>query len=298
MQFSYQGSQGGQMASIRAAALAVIMAGAATLASASPPTAPGNRPFLALGDSVAFGYIAADGYAYVNSSNFVGYPDWAGGDLRLNTANAACPGETSASFISPTGADNGCRAFRASFPLHISYASTQLDFATNFLVTHKQTRLVTIGLGSNDFFLLEMSCNADVTCIEAGLSQALATLSLNMGTILSRLRGTGFRGVLIVVNYYSPDYNNFLETALVNLINQTLANVASAHGAVVADAFTAFQKAASTSFAGGNTCKAGLLNVNPSDATQTSCDVHPSQSGQQLLADTVEATYRAASPGQ
>jgi lysophospholipase L1-like esterase len=100
-----------------------------------------------------------------------------------------------------------------------------------------------------------------------------------------------------VVNYYSPDYTNVLETALVKLLNRTLADVA-AHGAVVADAFTAFQKAASTSFAGGNTCKAGLLNVNPSDATQTSCDVHPSQSGQQLLADTVEATYRAASPGQ
>ena len=100
-----------------------------------------------------------------------------------------------------------------------------------------------------------------------------------------------------MVNYYSPDYTNALETGVVNLLNQTLANVASAHGAVVADAFTAFQNAASTSFAGGNTCKAGLLNVNPSDPTQMSCDVHPSQSGHQLLADTVEATFKAASPG-
>jgi lysophospholipase L1-like esterase len=174
------------MASIRMAAFAMIMAGAATLASASPPTASGNGPFLALGDSVAFGYIEADGHAYVNSSNFIGYPDWAGGDLGLNTANAACPGETSASFISTTGADNGCSAFRASFPLHVSYASTQLAFATNFLLTHKQTKLVTIGLGSNDLILLEMACNADPTCIEAGLNQALATLTSNMNTILTK----------------------------------------------------------------------------------------------------------------
>jgi len=106
------------MASIRTAALGMVMAGAATLASATPPPAPGNASFLALGDSVPFGFITADGPAYVNSNNFIGYPDWAGGDLRLNTANAACPGETSASFISTTGADNGCKAFRAlKFPL-------------------------------------------------------------------------------------------------------------------------------------------------------------------------------------
>jgi lysophospholipase L1-like esterase len=180
----------------------------------------------------------------------------------------------------------------------VSYTSSQLAFATSFLKTHKQTRLVTIGLGSNDVILLEMSCNGVPTCIQAGLPPVLNTLSLNMDTILHDLRGTGFRGVLIVVNYYSPDYTNTLETGLVPSLNQTLAAAASKNGAVVADAFTAFQKAASTSFASGNTCKAGLLNVNPSDPTQTTCDVHPSQSGHQLLADTIEATFKAASPGQ
>ena len=66
---------------------------------------------------------------------------------------------------------------------------------------------------------------------------------------------------------------------------------------MVANAFTAFKAAASTRFAGGKTCKAGLLNVDPLDATQASSDVHPTQSGHQLLADTVEATYKAALPG-
>jgi lysophospholipase L1-like esterase len=274
----------------------MVMAGAATLASATPPSAPGNKSFLALGDSVPFGFITNDGFAYVNSNNFIGYPDWAGGDLRLDTTNAACPGETTASFISSTGADNGCRAFRASFPLHVSYASTQLDFATNFLMTHKQTRLVTIGLGSNDVDLLATSCSDDPTCIQAGLPQVLATLGANMGNILQSLRKTGFRGVLIVVNYYSPDYTNPVLTGPVNLLNKTLAEVASANGAVVADAFTAFQNAASSTSAGGNTCKAGLLNGYP-PIPPLLCDVHPSQSGHQLLADTVEARYNAASPG-
>jgi hypothetical protein len=105
---------------------------------------------------------------------------------------------------------------------------------------------VTIGLGSNDGDLLEMSCNGDPACIQAGLPQVLATLSLNMDTILRGLRGTGFRGVLIVVNYYLPDYTDGVLTGLVMALNQTLATVASANGAVVADAFTAFKAAAST----------------------------------------------------
>jgi lysophospholipase L1-like esterase len=279
---------------LRAAALAMVMAGAATSASAAPPAESGNSSSLALGDSVVFGYIAADGYAYVNPSNFVGYPDYVGRDLRLDTANAACPGETSSSFISSTGADFGCRGFRANFPLHVSYTSTQLDFATNFLATHKQTRLVTISLGADDGFLLQESCNGDPACIQAGLPQAMATLTSNVNTILRTLRATGFRGVLMVVNYYSVDYTDPEQTGSTMLLNQTLAAVAGANGAVVADAFTEFQSAASTLFAGGKTCKAGLLNGNPMDATQMSCDDHPSQSGQQLLADTVEATYQGS----
>jgi lysophospholipase L1-like esterase len=277
----------------------MVMAGAATLASATPPSAPGNK-YLALGDSVPFGYIyiSPPGYAYVNSNNFIGYPDWAGGDLRLDTTNAACPGETSASFILSTALDQ-CGAFRAMFPLHVSYTSSQLDFAINFLATHKQTRLVTISLGANDLVLLENSCHFDTACIQAGLPGVLHTLSVNMGNILQNLRKTGFRGVLIVVNYYSP---NPIETGFVSLLNQTLAGIASLNsGVVVADAFKAFQNAASSPSAGGDTCKAGLLNGNPPPSPPPLptllCDVHPSQSGHQLIADTVEATYKAAIPG-
>jgi lysophospholipase L1-like esterase len=279
---------------LRRAALAMIMAGAATLASAATPAAPGNGTYLALGDSIAFAYIAADGYAYVNPNNFVGYVNYVGADLRLDTANGACPGESSSSFVSATGADNGCRDFRSNSPLHVNYASIQLDFATNFLATHKQTRLVTIMLGANDALLLEQSCLGDPVCIQNGIPGVAATLFANMDTILHDLRASGFHGVLMVVNYYSLDYTDPLQTGLTTAFNQILVEAAQAHGAVVADVFTAFQTAASSSFAGGQTCKAGLLNVNPSDPTQMSCDVHPTQSGQRLIANTVEARYQAA----
>ena len=209
-----------------AAVLALLVAGAAGLAFATPPAAPGNSSYLALGDSIAFGYITQAGYAYVNPSNFVGYPEYTGGDLRLDTANSACPGETTSSFLSSTAADNGCRGFRHKFPLHVSYPSTQLDYATNFLATHKQARLVTIALGANDIFLLEDSCAGDVGCIEAGLPGVLQSIGVNMSSILGSLRATGFRGILLVVNYYSPDYTDPLDTGIIASLNQVLAGVA------------------------------------------------------------------------
>jgi lysophospholipase L1-like esterase len=275
----------------RNAVLALFMAGAATLASAAP-AAPGNGAYLALGDSIAFGYITDDGYAYVNPNNFIGYPSYVGRDLRLDTANAACPGESSGSFISTATLDNGCQEFRSTFPLHAIYASAQLDFATAYLAAHKQTRLVTITLGANDIFLLAAACSGDPSCVQNGLTTVLATLYGNMDHILRSLRASGFQGVLMVVNYFSVDYTDPVQTGLTIAGNQTLAAVAQANHAVVADVFTAFQAVAA--LAGGQTCKAGLLNVNPSDPTQMTCDVHPAQSGQQLIAGTVEARYQAA----
>ncbi len=264
------------------------------LSSAGTPAEAKDRPYLALGDSVVFGFITQAGFAYVNPDNFVGYPSYADAALRLAAANAACPGETTSGFISSSGVDNGCRPYRAAFPLHVAYTSTQLDFATRFLQTNPNTPLVTIGLGANDLFLLQSDCFGFPTCIMNGLPQVLATISSNMNTILGSLRAAGFRGVLIVVNYYSLDYTDPLDTTITALLNQALASAAAVHGAVVADVFSAFQAAASS--AGGKPCNAGLLNASPQ--SQFTCDVHPSQSGQQLLAATVEGAYRAAPPGK
>jgi lysophospholipase L1-like esterase len=273
------------------AALALCLVGSSTLALAE---APRNNKMLSLGDSVVFGYITQDGPAYVNPDNFIGYPEIVGNALRLDPVNASCPGETTAGFLSLTGADNGCRLYRARFPLHESYSSTQLDFALAYLgANRRKTRLVTLSLGANDGFLLIAGCNNDPACIQANLPAALGAVFTNLNTSLGALRATGYQGVLMVVNYYSTDYSDAGGTALTMALNQTLAAAAGVHGAVVADAFTAFQQAAAA--AGGKTCFAGLLNGNP--ANQTACDVHPSITGQRLLAQTVQTTYRALRRG-
>jgi lysophospholipase L1-like esterase len=276
--------------SVLAVVLVVVTVGtsAAAWADDNPDT---HRPYLALGDSVVFGFITQAGFEYGNPENFVGYPDYAARLLRLTSINASCPGEATSSFLSPTGADNGCRPFRQVAPLHVTYSSTQLLFAEGFLAAHRNTRLVTIGIGANDVFILQTQCASDPQCIAARLPTVLAAIAQNLETILSALRATGFRGVLMIVNYYSLDYSDPVGTGVTQLLNQAIAEFATANDAVVADVFTAFRLASSNAFAGGQTCKAGLLNASPQN--QFTCDVHPSQSGQKLIGQTVANTFRA-----
>ena len=252
----------------------------------------GRGEILVLGDSVAFSYIASAGYGYVNPDNFVGFPLYLDRVLGLDPVDAACPGETTGSFLSATAPDLGCRVFRKNFPLHVSYGGTQLEFAKRYLKSHRDVRVVTITLGSNDGFLLEASCNLDPTCILAGLP----AIGNNIATILSDLRATGYDGAIVLTNYYSIDYTDIPFTELTAALNAAIAAPAAAYGAVVADVFTAFQQAVVpfTNSLGNNTCQAGLLNVaNPiAAAPPFACDIHPTQSGHQLIAETIARAIR------
>jgi lysophospholipase L1-like esterase len=260
----------------------------ALVATASLQAAPTRPTYLALGDSVSFGYIAGDGYAYTRAANFVGFPTYVGQALGLTAVDAACPGETSGSFISTSTKDNGCQVYRSKFPLHVKYGGSQLAYAVSYLKAHKNTKLVTIQLGANDGFLLEAQCAGDATCEQNGLPGVVADVGKNLVTIVKTLKATKFTGKVVLVNYYSLDFSDPLQTGFATALNQGIAAAAKASGALYADAFTPFETAAQA--AGGSTCKAGLLNATPGD--QTTCDVHPSQFGAQLLAQAVVAAYK------
>src|SRR6266567_8744523 len=179
---------------LRFASILLILSSSVALFAADSAA---GRPYLALGDSVSFGFITNAGFEYVNPDNFIGFPDYVGQAIKLRTSNAACPGETTGSFLSSTALDDGCRAYRAAVPLHVSYTSTQLDFALSFLKSHPETRLVTVGLGANDLLLLRNACGGIPACIAAGLQQVLTDVAANLLEILNDLRATGFRGIIV-----------------------------------------------------------------------------------------------------
>jgi len=126
-----------------------------SLTSSVLASQPARRPYLALGDSVVFGFIDQAGNAYGNPENFIGFPDYVGQILGMRDFDAGCPGETTGSFLSAAAPDDGCRLFKFLAPLHLPYLTTQSRFAQSFLVNHPTTRLVTLMLGANDLFLLQ-----------------------------------------------------------------------------------------------------------------------------------------------
>jgi lysophospholipase L1-like esterase len=282
---------------IAAAALLTSVALGAGSASASASPEHSNQPsvragsdYLALGDSVSFGYREATNLPtpdYTNAANFTGYPEDVADGLGLNVANAACPGETSTSFIKANVTSNGCEnsptgpvGYRTAFPLHVSYAGTQLTYAVGYLRTHPGTRLVSLMIGANDGFLCEET-TADGCASE--LPATLAQVAANVRTILFDLRyHAGYRGQIVIVNYYSLDYSSAAANASSQGLNAAMDTAAKPFNVRIADGFGIFQKAAAQ--AGGNSCTAGLLTT----LTTGGCGVHPSVGGQALLALAVE----------
>jgi lysophospholipase L1-like esterase len=250
--------------------------------------------YLALGDSVAFGFSPLLDPRV--AANFVGYPEALASRLDLKLTNASCPGEASGGFISLTGVDNVCRpyrfgspAFPPGFPLHVAYTTSQLDFAVAFLRAHPRTRLVTLDIGANDFFVLQRTCAGVPTCIQAGFPGLLATLASNLTTIYGRLRNEAhYHHQLVGLTYYASNYNDLAGVAALQQINGVVAATTQAAHGTVADGFGAFKAVAST--AAGDSCAAGLLIKTP--GAPSPCDIHPSPRGRDVLAGAIATVVR------
>lgn len=277
------------------AALLLLLAGAVPAAAAQPNALRGTD-YLALGDSVAFGYrpsAVTPPATYLDAANFVGYPEVFAGQSGLRLANASCPGETTASMITPGAQSNGCQnsvgsptGYRTFFPLHVSYSGTQLDYAVRYLLAHPRTRLVTIDIGANDLFVCQQT-TAD-QCTGSSFQAALTEISRNLTTIYSALRTKAhYRHDLVLVSYYSLDYRDPTLVAQIQALNAALAGPTQRFGGEVADGFGAFQQASQST--GGDPCAAGLLIALPTGG----CDVHPTLHGQQVLAAAVAQTVFA-----
>jgi lysophospholipase L1-like esterase len=279
--------------------LATSASGASTLAAANggSASAAGTRggDYLALGDSVAFGYRppqVTPPAAYLNPANFTGYPSAVARELGLTVVNASCPGETTASMISTAAPSNGCEnspdsrpGYRQVNPLHVAYSGSQLAFAVSFLQQHPDTELVTIDIGANDLDLC-----LDTTpdhCAGPDFGHTLAQVGTNLDTILAALREqAGYRGEIVVLTYYAVNYRDAAGVSQIDALNAVLSRQGERFGARIASGFAAFDAAAAG--ADGNTCAAGLRIKLPAGG----CDAHPSTLGQDLLASTVVAVVR------
>lgn len=273
------------------------LAGAAALLllSAAPASASFSGEYLALGDSVAFGFsplLLAAGLGG-DPSVFVGYPEIVAQRLGLQLTNASCSGETTGGFISTTnGQDYKCLGYRSFFPLHVAYSGSQLAFALQFLSTHSDVQLVTMDIGANDVFKLQDTiCHGDTTCINAGLPGVLAGIDANLRFIYGEIRNVAhYHGLIVTLSYYGLNYDP-ASVAGTQALNFPIIDATVANGGIVASGFDAFQTRALAH--GASSCEAGLLIVKSVD----NCDVHPSPQGRNALAGQIVQTIEQAVAG-
>jgi lysophospholipase L1-like esterase len=219
---------------IVALALIALATGSTASASAAPTY------YVSLGDSLAAG--TQPGHFFTNES----YTDQLFADLRasrptLQHVKLGCPGETTASMITPDLPFEGRNAHNACQYPH----GSQLAEAVNFLHAHQKfIALVTIDIGPNDIF-------------RGGGFPAIAA---NLPVILAALREAAGPDVPIIgMNFYDPFlapvwFSNpaGLGTEIARAVggNNFFEAIYAAAGVPVADVESAFQTTVTTPVGG------------------------------------------------
>lgn len=240
--------------------------------SASNSLVGPKQHYLALGDSLAFGYQPDLNFSH-------GYVDDFFSNLKSHgvqdVANLGCPGETSVTFL------NGkCPyPYLRKFP----YIGSQLNAALVYLKLHPgQVSPVTLDIGANDLTPAINTSNCTVN--QQQFTAALATLDYNLAHIIlpqlhAALTVNGHvSGDLVMMNLYDPFQNICPNSvAITQMVNAHLAADMANYGPIV-DVFS--------SFGGANT-------PNPHICTYTwMCtifkDIHATNTGYSVIAATFE----------
>lgn len=232
--------------------------------------------YLALGDSLAFGYQPdfdwTDGYA-----------NYFFGDLKTHGGqhydNLSCPGESSVSMV-----NGGCPYAL----LHkYAYAGAQLQAAVNYLHTHAgQVSPVTLDIGAND--LIPNLDTARCT-INAGWASDLARVDANLKNVIlpqliAAMTVNGqMSGDLLLLNYYDP-YQNICPNTIpeIQAFNQDLATDAGDH-AILVDVASAFHRPATetTSLTTSSVCMYTWM-------CSKFKNIHPNKMGYAIIASAIE----------
>ena len=233
-------------------AAASLMSGSSCLGRASGRAGCTNGTYLALGDSVAFGYVppqAVPAPNYSDPRSFVGYPEnvarHCASGCRMPPArrdHGQFPRAWSAK--QRVGESPGSSVgYRTQFPLHVQYRGTQMQYALRYLAVHRHTRLATINIGANDVFLSQET-TADACASAAEVQAVLQEIQANLTTIYTKIRDVAhYHGLLVALTYYSLSYSDPAQVAGAEALNSAIASVTEKFGGKVADGFAAFRRA-------------------------------------------------------
>ncbi|HEY2052452.1 MAG TPA: SGNH/GDSL hydrolase family protein [Solirubrobacterales bacterium] len=298
-------------------AVALVPLGALALA---PAAGAAGSTYLALGDSLAYGYHQAQFQEELKEKGFVeaanfddGYVDDFGAGLRffnhkLKIVNDGCPGETTETMIHGSGVGpEFCAGGPTGTPfpkafLHHAYPGTQLEDA---LAVAKEPGVgtITLDIGANDVLqFLAHTCGfpATFTCSEGQVEAEFGHIAANVGLILGQLRAAAPKAKIIFVSQYNP-FPTVLAPegrgdATVEALNGVLKQVASNFGVKFANTARVINFSGThggpeagdirTVCAFTAMCPGGVFNPASPEA-----DIHPTKAGYAAMAAVVGVAY-------
>jgi lysophospholipase L1-like esterase len=297
--------------------VAVAALGALVLA----PTAGAanvENTYLALGDSLAYGFHQAQfeaEFPAVNAATFNdGYVDDFGAALKfanptLQIINDGCPGETTDTMIKGSGIVGFCAGgpTGTGWPavwLHNPYLTPQLSDALAILAANHQVSPITLDIGANDLIQFDrFTCGfpAKFTCTEAQVAAEIGHIAANVYFILTQLRAAAPDAQIVMMGIYNafpavlkPEGTGDKAIAAFNAAEASVA--AKVSGTSFANPLPLFNP--SGTFGGPETgdipticaftamCPGGVYNPASPKA-----DIHPSKLGYGVLAGDVGFTF-------
>jgi lysophospholipase L1-like esterase len=274
---------------------AAIAVPATASAKSSKQSSKSKVGYVALGDSLAFGYQQAKYNALLPSepptAYKTGYVDVFSKLLakakksKVRTTNLGCPGETTDSLLGLAPCP-----YHPPFRLHVNYPGSQMAAAVAALSRKRKPAAITIDIGANDALATINKCNADPTpypdagvCILAKAPATYDHIAANLTTILTNIRAVAPRTPLIMIGLYNPLTAQLGTSSdvLAKQLNARLASVSAAFGAKFVDPLSVFNPPGDTEIPTlcSLTAVCGPLK-----------DIHPTDAGYRALGKLAFAT--------
>jgi lysophospholipase L1-like esterase len=261
---------------------AIIVIGSAHPAASQIVQGP-KQYYLALGDSITYGYQAYKHEAGLPPSAYdTGYVDVFADHLReiqpgITVVNYGCPGESTRSFLK-----GPCFWTEFGEQLHDNFTGRQLDAALSFLRAHPgEVSPITLTLWGNNVREFSAACQGDAACIENGAVKFIDDLSKDLAKILHALRKEAPDADIILMGSWDSfiDALDFADP-LFQLMNASMAAAAAAERVRFADPFPLFNPQGDVQREVQNLCSLLLLCTPQQDS-------HPSDVGYRILGDLV-----------
>ena len=250
---------------------------------------PASSFYLALGDSVAFGYqstrdprtgpppAAVFDHGYVDDVTRI----LQAGPRSTTTVNFGCPGESTMTFV-----HGGCPwTTHYAFSLHDNFVGNQLDAAIAFLRAHRgRVELVTLTLWGNDVIEFIDSCD-DQKCIIDRAPEAIAELGRRLGVIVRALRRAAPDAEIVVTGPWNSNIDDFTSTdPMFTALGAAMHDATNRAGGRYAEMLPTFNPQGDLNTERAAICALTLLCANG--------DSHPSDLGYQTMAELVIAAIK------